>query len=161
MASVKEAFGTNGQAITITTNSLASSATAGRASTVVDNTANLYLDALVTVLVKMPTSGTPANDKAVYVFAYGTANAGTDYSDGVTGTDAAFTHTDPPNLRLVGVIACPANTNTYRGGPFSVAAAFGGTLPEKWGIVIRNYTGLTLDSTGNSAHYQGVYATIA
>lgn len=161
MADVKQAFGTSNQAITITLNSLASSATAGRESTVIDNTSNLFRDALVTVKIKMPASGTPADSKAVYVYAYATADGGSSYSDGATGSDAAFTHSDPPNLKLIGIVSCPANTNTYTGGPFSVAQAFGGTLPAKWGIVVRNHTGLTLDSSGNSAHYQGVYDTVA
>jgi hypothetical protein len=44
-----------------------------------------------------------------------------------------------------------------------VAAAFGGVLPEKWSIAIRNYTNLTLDATeGNHKKiYQGVYASVA
>lgn len=161
MADIKQAFGTANQAITITLNSLASSATAGRESTVISNTTNLFRDALVSVLIKMPSTGTPADSKAVYVYAYGTADGGSNYTDGVTGSDAAFTHPDPPNLKLIGIISCPANTNTYKGGPFSVAQAFGGVLPASWGIVVRNHTGLTLDSSGCSAHYQGVYETVA
>jgi hypothetical protein len=41
----------------------------------------------------------------------------------------------------------------------SVAGAFGGRLPPKWGIVVRNYCGVTWHSSGCSAWYQGVYAT--
>jgi hypothetical protein len=162
LASIKEAFGTNGQAITCTLASLASSATAGRESTVIDNTTNLFLDVLVSLTVKLQ-AGTPANDKAVYVYAYGTVNDGTDYTDGATGSDAAFTPTDPPNVRLIGVISAPASAGTYKGGPFSVAAAFGGVLPAKWGIVVRNYTGIALSATegDHKKLYQGVYATSA
>jgi hypothetical protein len=40
----------------------------------------------------------------------------------------------------------------------SVAAAFGGVLPERWGIIVENKTGGALDSTeGNHAKlWQGV-----
>lgn len=155
---LKGSFGTSNQTITITLNSLASSATAGRQSTAIDNSTNLYIDALVQVNINMPGAGSVANDKCCYVYAYGTADGGTTYSDGVGGTDGAFTHSDPPNLRLIGVVNCPTNTGTYHGGPFSVAAAFGGILPDHFGIVVRNYTGLTLNASGNTAIYQGVYA---
>lgn len=161
MSDIKQAFGTANQGITITLNSLASSGTAGRESTAVDNTSNLFLDALVTVKITLPSSGTPADSKAVYVYAYGTADGGTTYSDDATGSDAAFTHTDPPNLKLIGIINAPVIDTAYVGGPFSVAAAFGGNLPAEWGIIVRNHTGVTLASSGNSAHYQGVYATVA
>ncbi len=110
------------------------------------------------VQIKTGGSGTTANG-FVAVYAYGTVDGGTTYTDGATGSDAAFTPTSPTNLRLLGVINCVANATTYKGGPFSVAAAFGGTLPQKWGIVITNQTGGTLDSTeGNHLKlYQGVY----
>lgn len=156
MATVQGAYGTSNQALTITLNSLASSATAGRSSAAVDNSSEKLLDALVRVNIAMPGSGTVANDKACYVYAYGSADGGTSYDDGVAGTDSAFTHSSPPNLRLIGVVSCPTNTGTYRSPLMSVAAAFGGQLPERWGIVVRNYTGVTLNSSGNSAHYQGI-----
>jgi hypothetical protein len=63
MATQKQALGASA-ALTITLNSLASSATAARESTVVDNGTNLYMDALVTVIAKLA-AGSPANDKAV------------------------------------------------------------------------------------------------
>lgn len=157
MADIKQGLASSA-ALTITLASLASSATAGRESTAISNATNLYLDALVQVKVKLAT-GTPANDKAVYVYAYGSEDA-TDYGGDATGTDAAYTQKDPTNLRLLGVIACPdSGALTYRMNPVSVASAFGGALPRSWGIVVRNYTGVALDSTGNEATYSGIYAT--
>lgn len=155
---LKQKLGATNQALTITLASLASSATAGRESTVVDNTTNLFLDALVTVKVKTSASAL-ANDKACYVYAYGTVDDGTTYSDTATGSDAAITMTDPPNMRLIGVVNCPAVSTTYKSGPFSVAGAFGGILPAKWGIVLRQFTGQALDATGGShaVVYQGIY----
>ncbi len=163
MADVKSAYGTTAQAITCTITSLANatgSYGAGRASTVVDNTSNLYLDALVSVRVKTSASAL-ANDKAVYVYAYGTADSTTPiYTDGISGTDGGFTATNPPNVRIIGVISAVATSTTYDGGPFSVSNAFGGVLPAKWGIFVVNFTGQTLDASIGSAWYQGVYGTV-
>jgi len=39
----------------------------------------------------------------------------------------------------------------------SVASAFGGLLPARWGIIVHNQTGQTLKSSDCSAFYQGVY----
>lgn len=145
-------------AITISTDSLASSQTVGVASTAVNNETNLYLDALLSCVVPLA-AGTPANDQAIYCYAYGTTN-GTDFTEGVSGTAEAFTINNPTGLKLIGVIPTPTGGITYYGGPWDVAAAFGGILPEEWGIVVVNYTGLAL-GTGTSWSYQGISVTTA
>lgn len=150
---LKPLFGPSNQPITCTITSLANNA--ARQSTVVDNSSNLYLDALVHVKVKSAAASTSASGY-VEVFAYGTADGGTTYSDSATGADGAITLTAPPNMRRIGVINVVANSTTYNGGPFSVAAAFGGILPQKWGIVVVNKSGATLDASVGSAFYQGV-----
>lgn len=94
------------------------------------------------------------------VYAYGTADGGSNYSEGATGSDAGITLTSPPNVKLIGIINVVANSTTYKSGPFSVAQAFGGVLPEKWGIIVENKTAATLDASVGSAIYQGVYETI-
>lgn len=157
MATVKESLGAS-TAITVTIDSLASSQTVGRASTAVDNSTNLYLDALVQVKVVIPT-GTPANDKAVYVYAYGTVD-GTNYGEAVTGTDASYTVDNPTGLPLLGTIPVGAQSITRYSRAFSVAAAFGGVMPVKWGLVVVNFSGIAL-STGCSAVYAGLTATVA
>lgn len=163
MSDIKIAYGTEAQAVTCTLLSLASSATAGRESTVIDNTANKYLDALVSVSAKLLT-GTPVNDKAIYVFGYGTVDATTPvYPDKVTGIDAAITLDDPTQLPLIGTIyATVTGGLTFKGGPWSVARAFGGVLPQKWGIVVRNYTGFALSAVeaDHKKIYQGVFSTV-
>jgi hypothetical protein len=88
-------------------------------------------------------------------------DGGTTYSDSVGASDAGATLTSPPNLRLIGFINVVANSITYNAGPFSVAAAFGGVLPDHWSIVVQNQSGATLDASVGSAWYQGVYATVA
>lgn len=149
--------------ITLTGTSLASSATAGRESTAISNAANLYLDALVFAQTKLAT-GTPGNDKAIYVFVYGSLDEATPvYPDAVTGTDAAITLNDPTQLRVLGVINAPTSAGTFKGGPWSVAACFGGVMPKRWGLVVRNYTGIALSSTAGDHvfKYQGIKVTTA
>ena len=154
MGSLNEQFGTQAQSITCTITSLANAA--ARQSTAIDNSSNLFFDALVSVKVKTASSSTSANGY-VSVYAYATVDGGTTYTDGASGSDGAITPTVPTDLKLIGNINCVANSTTYYGGPFSVAAAFGGLLPQKWGIVIVNNTGATLDASVGAAEYQGVY----
>ena len=57
-------------AMTVTNlHSLASSATAGWQSAVVDNTGTIYMDALVQIVLDFANTA-PANSKGVYIFAY-------------------------------------------------------------------------------------------
>lgn len=152
----KVAYGTSNQAITITITSLTS--TSLRQSTVVDNSSNLFLDALVMCKVKSNASSTSATGY-VAIYGYGTADGGTTYDGGATGSDAAYTvDVTPPNLVLVGILNLNANSTTVA-RTFSVATAFGGQLPQKWGIIVQNVTGATLDASVGSCWYQGVQAT--
>lgn len=157
MADIKSKFGSQNQTITLTIASLANNGQ--RESSVIDNTSNLFLDALVQLKIKSAAASTSSTG-VVNVYAYGTVDGGTTYSDSATGSDAGITLTSPPNMRLIGVVNVVANSTTYKSHPMSVAAAFGGVLPDKWGIVIENKTGATLDATaGNhAAIYQGIYA---
>lgn len=157
MADIKEKFGASA-AITITFNSLAD--TALRESDAVDNGANLYMDAQVQVKVATHAANVSTGTKDVLVFAYGSADDGTTYSGNASGSDAAF-GADPQqedNLKLIGRIYCPTENKIYESDIMSIASAFGGKLPEDWGIVIKNRTGETLNAANNSAFYQGVLA---
>lgn len=156
MASTFETlYGSSGQSITCTITSLANAGQ--RQSTVIDNSTNLYLDALVQVKIKTNAAGTSSTG-TVNVYAYGSVDGGTTYGDTVTGTDGSVTLTSPPNLRLVGVINAVANATTYVSPLMSIASAFGGTLPQKWGICVENKTGATLDASVGSAIFQGIGA---
>lgn len=149
-------YGTNNQAFTCT---LASLVTNGaRQSTVIDNSSNKYQDYLVFLKVKTGGSATAATG-TVNIYALATVDGGTTYTENAGATDAAITLTSPPNARLIGIVNCVANSTTYYGGPFSVATAFGGSMPDHFAIVIENKTGGTLDGTeGSHAKlYQGVY----
>ncbi len=154
---IESKYGSSGQAITITLGGLSNGAS--RESTAIDNTSNLFLDALAFIAIKTGASGTISTGYAI-IYAYGSANGGTNYTQGATGTNAAITLTSPPNVRQIGVINLVADATTYAAGPFSVAAAFGGVLPDHWGIIVTNLCGGAFDGTeGNHIKvYQGVQA---
>ena len=162
MATIQTAYGTSNQSLTITLTSLASSATAGRESAAVNNSSDLFLDVLVMAKVVLA-AGTIANDRAVYVYAYGSVDGGSNYPDNVTGADAAITMTDPTNLRLLGVLNTPTSAGTYKAGPWSLASAFGGVMPERWGVAVRNYSGIALSATASDhwVKWQGIRGTSA
>jgi hypothetical protein len=149
--------------ITCTLASLASSATAGRSCAAVDNSTNLYDDALLTIQVKTSSSAL-GNDKACYIYLYGAGADGV-YSASsaeAVGTDVGVTLDSPTNLRGPVVISCPAVSTSYR-VVIPIAAVFGGVLPTKWGYVLQNYTGQALDSTGGNflSEYTGITYTNA
>lgn len=150
---IKPLYGSSNQAITCTFTGLASGAS--RQSAAIDNSTTLYEDALVMVKVKAGSSGTSASG-GVNVYAYATVDGGTTYTGGASGSDAGYTQVAPPQLILIGQVNVVVNSATYEGGPFSVASAFGGILPAKWGIVLENFTGATLDASVASAYFQGV-----
>ena len=154
-STVKPLYGTSNQSITCTITSLATANL--RESTAIDNSSNLYLDALVTVEVKSNSSSTSATGY-VNVYAYGSSDGGSSYDDRIAGTDGAYTPSvTPVHLALIGVITLNANSKTTQ-RTFPVAAAFGGQLPQHWGIVVDNESGATLDASTGSAWYQGIQA---
>jgi hypothetical protein len=156
MSDIKTKYGANAQTITVTLASLASAS--ARESTAIDNRTDLFLDALVFVQVKFANTAV-GTDPFVYVYVAGTVDDGTTWPDAVTGSDAAITLDATPNVRLLGAVFAVQNT-TKKSGPWSVAQAFGGAMPAKWSIVIKNNSGIALTST-ESDHkklYQGIYA---
>jgi hypothetical protein len=159
MANVKTEWGSS---TVITATGLASLADAGVFElAAVDNTSNKFLDAKLYLALKLAT-GSPASDKTIYVYVP-VSEDGTNYTDNATGSAGAITLRTPTNLILIGTIACPdSGALTYKKIFNSVAAAIGGPLPRKWGVVIQNRTGLAFDSTGSNftVTYTGTYGTI-
>lgn len=155
MADIKTKYGTSNQPVTLTLSSLANNG--ARASAYIDNSTNLYQDVLFSLTVK---SGTVATGGYVAIYAYATVDSGANYTDGATGLDAGITLASPNNLKPIGIINTPTGGAVYKSGPFPIAAAFGGNIPERWGIVVENKTGGTLDATesNHSKVYQGVYS---
>ena len=150
-------------AIAITLNSLAASTTAGRSSAAVDNTTNLYQDALVSVIVKTTSGVTPGSDRAGYTYLYGSED-GTNYNtstvEAVDGTDKAITFDSPTNLKGPVVMSIINSASTWK-QTFSFAAAWGGILPRKWGIVFQNSSNMALTGTPSDhvVSYTGINYT--
>jgi hypothetical protein len=143
------------QTVTITMTSLANAAY--RQSSVVDNTTNKFIDALIGGSVQAGTS--PTANGLIEIWLYGTYD-GTNYTAGCSGSDAAYTADgEEDELRFLTSISVDTTSDQdYVWGPVSVAQAFGGVLPSKWGVVVRNNTGSTLNATGtnNEIQFQGI-----
>jgi hypothetical protein len=151
----KPLYGSNNQALTITLASLAASATVGRESAAIDNSSALWMDVLLTILFE---TGTVSGNKQLLAFLAASTDGGATYTEGATGADAAFTRKDPTLLRPLAVIPAVTNSFIHRAGPFSVAAAFGGILPDHFNVAVFNDSGAALSGTAgnNKLIYQGV-----
>lgn len=137
MATVTKVVGTR-TSLTVTGLSTLASATYV-ASDAINHTTNDPLDVLVEVAVA--TTNTPAGNKQVVVFAQRSLD-GTNYTSGPT---SGTTTTDEPDLFLLGYV--PMNTaSTTHLRIFSLAAAFGGTLPKYSKIILKNDLGVALTS---------------
>ena len=162
---------TDTTAITCTLASLATSATlvAGRESTVVDNTSNLYLDAQVFGQITVGT--TPTVDKSIQIWAYTPIKIATSTktyplatTTALTGVDAAATFEAKQLNQLhlleqISVIATSDRAYSFFIG--SLASAFGGVLPSWWGIFVTHDTAVNLNATAGNhwIHYTGIKVT--
>jgi hypothetical protein len=117
-----------------------------------------FRDILIWISFKTAASATSATG-IVNVYGAGSYD-GQHFGDTVTGTNAAVTLTAPPNIGVLGngTINAVANSTVYNSNAMSLAAAFNGTLPPYWSIVIENKTGATLLAAGPTfARWLGVY----
>ena len=146
MTTVKVAYGAE-TSLTWTA-AIASSATAGRECTAIDNTTTLADDYQIAISMTTPNLAM-ANDKTVYVYAgaYQGATLGWQGSPALTGTDAAYTFDDitttPSALRLAGAFFQVQNKTRVFTIP-SIATVFGGNVPPKFGLALINFSGQTL-----------------
>ena len=152
------------QTMTVTNlHSLASSATAGWQSAVVDNTSDLFQDALVQIVLDFANTA-PANSRGVFVFAYGGIESGV-YANPASGSEGTITLVDvtttAQQLRQIGFLPYTTQDEVSESGALSVAAGFGGILPPFWGLVLMNHSGAALAASGNTVKYRGVYTTVA
>lgn len=92
----------------------------------------------------------------ITILAYGRNRDG-GFTAGASGSDAAYTADgEEDELKFLDSITVDGDTATdYEFGPVSLAAVFGGVVPEQWGIVVLNETGQDLDSTGGSHIVEG------
>ena len=152
--------------LTITLASLASDTNllTGRESAVIDNTANLYLDILISGKITAGTSPTAA--RSIEVWAVGSWD-GTNWPDVFDGTESAETITSADiKASVARYLAAMATANTsdrtYHFGPVSLASAFGGTLPPKVVLFVTHSTAVALNATAGNhqIRLQPVYQTI-
>lgn len=134
--------------LTITLASQLASATAGRASAAVDQVGTV--DAIDCLLGGKITTGTSAAG-IIEVWLFGEINGTPEYSGGASGADAALTPIDKSLLIPLTMLPIATGSNVaYRWGPFSVAQAFGGIIPAKWGVWVLNNTTVNLHATAGN-----------
>lgn len=157
-------------AITISLASVATSATfvAGQESNQVDNSSNLYDDALVRGKITVGT--TPTVNTQILVYVWGSDVDITGHAlDVLDGADSVETLTSAGIrnglLKLAASLDVDATTSNrvYEIGAFSVATLFGGIMPKFWGIFVTHNTGVNLNSTGGNHEmtYTGIKYTFA
>lgn len=149
---------------------LATSATfvAGVETNEIDNTANLFVDALLQGYFTVGTTPTINTNIIVYVWGSDTS-LGTTPLDTLDGTASAETITSAGLgrgfLKRAAVIEVDATTSDldYAFGPVSVAALFDGRMPRFWGVFVAHNTGVNLHATaGNHVlQYTGIKYSIA
>lgn len=146
-------------------NSLASSATAGWQSVRIDNTSNKYIDYEITVKVDMANTS-PANDKAVYVYISPAYYDGSSWyqADGGTatlpgGSEGTYTIANPNNLTLLMALNYTTADQVVQGTAL-LSSQFA-SMPQGFQIVIINFTGAAVASSGNFVGWIGITETIA
>lgn len=152
--------------ITCSLASLANGSSQSSAS--VDNSSNLYDDALLQIAVKTSSSAL-GNRKQCWVYLYSSedgtnfnvtsgSGGGNEMAAGAVGTDANVTLSPYNRLKGPYVIHCPASSTTYR-IVIPIAQSFNRRMPRKWGFILSNFTNQALDSTGGNhiKSYTGIY----
>jgi len=131
---------TYGSKTTITWTGTSLGGTSARESTVINWTSTRCADARIRIQSKGQASGTNYVDWYVY-----TALGDTTYTDGATGSDAAFTAANRFNSRYLGSLKMNAATSATQ-GEFQLSDVFG-TMPDKWGLIGINNSGAALSAT--------------
>ena len=145
-------------------NNLANSLTSvGQSSAITVSTTGNTTDHQITVAVALGAT-TPSATTMVNIFAYGSIDGttwpgGSATSENTVGSDVALTlNAFGNNTVFLGTIPCHTASITIKSKPFSVAAAFGGTLPAKYVVVVQNQSGIALAASGHTvAAYEVSY----
>lgn len=155
MTELKESFGSS-TAMTITNlNSLGPSTTTGWQSAVVDNTSDKAIDVEVNVILNVDNTP-PVTYSRVYIYVYAGYYDGSvwKYTLNAAGTEGTIFLTKPSNFILVKTLAYMTQNETLKSGGFFIAKAFGGKMPDAWGIIIVNDTTGTFEASGNAVTYK-------
>jgi len=166
LAAIKVAYAASAT-ITISLASIATSATfvAGAESTIVDNTSNLYVDAIVGGKITCGT--TPTINTQILVYVFTPIDSTPTYPDVMDGTDSVETLSSvgvgQGFLKLASVLNVDSTTSD-RAYPFSfsIAQLFGGVMPSRWGLFVAHNTGVNLNATGGNhvIKYEGITYTV-
>lgn len=167
MSTIKIGYGASATVFGATDlNSLAASSTwvAGFASAAVDNTSNLYVDALLAGRFK---AGTTPTAGQIQVWVGAVLNDTPTYPDVFTGSAGAKTVTSQDIRNSImnigaGMITDTTTGRVYEFAPFSVASLFGGIMPNIWWVWVTHSMVAALDSSaGGQCWYTGVKYTVA
>lgn len=160
-------YGSN-TAITFDISSLAGSSTflAGRESTQVQNSSN-FVDSVVTCDgITGHASTAPAIGEQIQLYLWGSdVSLATTAIDTLDGTDSAETLAHAAVRNSLKLVAAPTVTVATAGlvyyiQPFSVAAFFGGVIPEFWGLFLtHNHAGALAASQSGIWSYRGIQYT--
>jgi len=168
MAAVTQNYGTQTILAVTALQSLASSATAGWKSTMIDNRTSVKaLD--YEVFIKLTTANTaPADDKQAHILIcpwyYDVDNDDWYQADGGTGTlpsdaDATYTIANPNDLKIALDLHYTTQQMVMQ-GLFLLSDVFGAFMPDGFSIIIVNYTGAAL-STGCIVDVKPINLTIS
>jgi len=146
---------------TLVTNTVADSSDAFTAwqSARVDNIASVKaIDYEVVVQIPV-TTGTVANDKAMYVYLVPWMYDGSGWVCGgnfgtatePTGSEAAASISEPNSMKLAAVMPIVVQSSNAEAF-FSVAAVCGGICPDGWSLAIRNNCGINSVATAKVAY---------
>lgn len=162
MADIKDKYAA-AATITISLASLATSSSklAGQESNSVDNTSNVYIDALVSGKIRTGTS--PTAGKTIEVWVYSNISDTPTYPDVFDGSDSAETITSDGVkfgcLKLMKSITIESTSaRDYFIANESVAQLFG-FMPKYWGLFVTHDTGVNLDSTSGNHSFSYVGCT--
>lgn len=166
MAVTKITYSAN-TAITFDISSLATSATwlAGRESTQVDNSSNLYVDAIVNV-DPITSGATMAVGDVLELRLWGAdTSLATTPIDVLDGTDSAETLTQDSVRQSLKLVKAVVSTSTGASQkiyipPFSVASFFGGRMPKFWGLFLaHDHSSSLAASQASLFSYNGITYT--
>lgn len=169
MATVTNITYSSNTAITFDISGLSPSTTfvAGQESTEINNTSNLYVDALVNVKgITGHASTAPTIGQVIRLYLWGAdTSLATTAISVLDGVDSAETlpHVSVLNslilVREAAVTVATAGLLYYM-MPFSVASFFGGVLPKFWGLYLtHNHTGALAASQASLFSYNGITYT--
>ena len=170
MTTYSTSYGSN-TSITFDVSALAGNSTfvAGRESTEVDNTTDVFLDAVVSCNgIAGHASTAPTVGQQIRLYVWGSdVSLATTPIDTLDGTDSAETLAHAAVLQALRLVAAPSVTVataalTYYLAPFSVGSYFGGVLPKFWGLYLaHDHTGALAASQSGIWSYYGVKGSSA